>query len=43
VLDYLPFLTNIFLHGGWLHLIPNMWMLSLFGGTVEDRLGLGRY
>lgn len=24
VADYLPFLTNMFLHGGWLHLIPNI-------------------
>jgi membrane associated rhomboid family serine protease len=41
--DYLPFLTNMFLHGGWLHLILNMWTLWLFGGTIEDRLGHGRY
>ncbi len=41
--DYLPFLTNTFLHGGWLHLILNMWTLWLFGGPVEDRLGPGRY
>jgi membrane associated rhomboid family serine protease len=41
--DYLPFVTNMFLHGGWLHLIMNMWMLWLFGGTVEDRLGSGRF
>lgn len=25
--DYLPFVTNMFLHGGWLHLIVNMWTL----------------
>jgi len=37
--DYLSFLTNIFLHGGWLHIIGNMWFLHLFGSTVEDRLG----
>jgi membrane associated rhomboid family serine protease len=42
-IDYLPFLTNAFMHGGWLHLILNMWTLWLFGGTVEDRLGHGRY
>jgi membrane associated rhomboid family serine protease len=42
-LDYLPFLTNMFLHGGWLHLILNMWTLYLFGPAVEDRLGSGRY
>jgi membrane associated rhomboid family serine protease len=39
----LPFVTNMFLHGGWLHLILNMWTLWLFGPTVEDRLGPGRY
>jgi membrane associated rhomboid family serine protease len=43
VLDYLPFVTNMFLHGGWLHLILNMWTLWLFGRTVEDRFGSGRY
>src|SRR5215471_18961995 len=41
--DYLPFLTMMFLHEGWLHLILNMWTLWLFGPTVEDRLGHGRY
>jgi membrane associated rhomboid family serine protease len=39
----LPFVTMMFLHGGWLHLIFNMWTLWLFGPTVEDRLGYGRY
>jgi membrane associated rhomboid family serine protease len=33
----------MFLHGGWLHLILNMWTLWLFGPTVEDRLGHSRY
>jgi membrane associated rhomboid family serine protease len=33
----------MFLHGGWLHLIMNMWMLWLFGPTIEDRQGHGRY
>jgi membrane associated rhomboid family serine protease len=41
--DYLPFLTMMFLHGGWLHLILNMWTLWLFGPAVEDRMGHGRY
>jgi membrane associated rhomboid family serine protease len=41
--DYLPFLTNMFLHGGWLHLIFNMWTLWLFGPAVEDRLGHLRF
>jgi membrane associated rhomboid family serine protease len=41
--DYLPFATNMFLHGGWLHLIFNMWALWVFGPAVEDRLGRIRY
>jgi membrane associated rhomboid family serine protease len=34
--DYLPFATNMFLHGGWLHLILNMWTLWMFGPPIED-------
>src|SRR4029450_10362393 len=30
-----PFLTSMFLHGGWLHLIGNMWTLWIFGDNVE--------
>ncbi|MGH9810377.1 MAG: rhomboid family intramembrane serine protease [Terriglobia bacterium] len=41
--DYLPFFSNMFLHGGWLHLILNMWTLWVFGPAIEDRLGRGRY
>jgi membrane associated rhomboid family serine protease len=29
----------MFLHGGWMHLLSNMWFLWLFGNNVEDRLG----
>ena len=29
----------MFLHGGWLHLIGNMWFLWIFGDNVEDELG----
>ncbi len=32
-------LTCMFLHGGWMHLIGNMWFLWIFGNNVEDRLG----
>ena len=35
----LSLLTCMFLHGGWLHLIGNMWFLWIFGDNVEDRLG----
>jgi hypothetical protein len=38
-----PFLASMFLHGGWLHLIGNMWMLWIFGDNVEDRLGHARF
>jgi len=41
--DYWPFLTNTFLHGGWMHLIGNMWTLWIFGAAVEDRLGPWRF
>jgi len=40
---YLSFVTAMFLHAGWLHIIGNMWFLYVFGGTVEDRLGHVRF
>jgi len=39
----LTIFTSMFLHGGWLHLIGNMWYLWIFGDNVEDRLGRFRY
>ena len=39
--DYFPFLTSMFIHGGWLHIIANMWALWIFGDNVEDRMGTG--
>ncbi len=39
----LPFFSFMFLHGGWLHLIGNMWSLFIFGDNVEDHLGPARY
>ncbi len=35
--------TSMFLHGGWLHLIGNMWYLWIFGDNVEDRMGSARF
>jgi len=35
----LTMLTCIFLHGGWMHLIGNMWFLLIFGDNIEDRFG----
>ncbi|HEY8220248.1 MAG TPA: rhomboid family intramembrane serine protease, partial [Methylobacter sp.] len=36
---YLSFLTSLFMHGNWPHLIMNMWFLWIFGDNVEDRMG----
>jgi len=40
---YYPLLTSMFLHGGWMHLVGNMWILWLFGDNVEDHMGSARY
>lgn len=40
---YWPYLTSMFLHGGWLHIIGNMWVLWVFGDNVEDRMGPARF
>lgn len=40
---FIPFFTCMFLHGGWLHIIGNMWFLWIFGGNVEDRMGSASY
>jgi membrane associated rhomboid family serine protease len=38
-----PFVTSMFLHGGFLHLLANLWTLYIFGDNVEDRMGPVRY
>lgn len=38
-----PVFSSMFLHGGTLHLLSNMWMLWIFGDNIEDRMGPGRY
>jgi membrane associated rhomboid family serine protease len=35
--------TSMFLHGGLLHLLGNMFFLYMFGDNVEDRLGAFRF
>lgn len=40
---YLPFLSSLFLHGGWFHLLGNMLFLWIFGDNVEDRMGHFKY
>jgi len=42
----LPLITlfsHMFMHGGWVHILSNMWILFIFGDNVEDRMGPGRY
>jgi len=36
-------LSSMFLHGGWFHIIGNMWFLWIFGDNVEDAMGPLRY
>ena len=43
VIVYLPFISYMFFHGGWLHLLGNMLYLWIFGDNIEDRLGHGCY
>ena len=35
----LPFVTSIFLHGGFLHILSNMWFPWVFGDNIEDTFG----
>ena len=43
LVPYWSLFTSLFLHGGWVHLIGNMWTLWIFGDNVEDRMGPGRF
>jgi membrane associated rhomboid family serine protease len=36
-------LTAMFLHGGWFHLMSNLWFLHIFADNVEDALGRVRF
>ncbi len=36
---YLSFVTSLFLHGNWGHLLVNMWFLWIFADNIEDRMG----
>jgi len=35
--------TSMFLHGGWMHLVGNMWFLWIFGNNIEEAMGHVRY
>jgi membrane associated rhomboid family serine protease len=40
---WINILTSMFLHGGWFHIINNMWVLFIFGDNVEGSMGSIRY
>lgn len=40
---FFPFLSSIFLHGSWFHVIWNVWFLWIFGDNVEDHFGHLKY
>jgi rhomboid family protein len=41
--SWLTLVTSMFLHGGWFHVISNLWVLLIFGDNVEDRMGHLRF
>ena len=41
--EWLTLLTCTFVHGSWLHLLGNLWILWIFGDNVEERFGRVRY
>jgi membrane associated rhomboid family serine protease len=40
---WITIFTSMFIHGGWFHILSNMWILFIFGDNIEDRMGSGRY
>lgn len=40
---WVTLLTSMFMHGGVMHLIGNLWFLYIFGDNVEDNMGSGRF
>jgi membrane associated rhomboid family serine protease len=43
IFELITIFSAMFMHGGWMHLIGNMWALLIFGDNVEDRVGHVRY
>jgi len=41
--NWISIITSMFMHGGWMHLIGNMWFLIVFGDNVEDAMGSFRF
>lgn len=41
--EWTTILSSMFLHGGWFHILSNMWVLFIFGDNIEARMGGIRY
>ena len=41
--SWMTFFSSMFLHGGWFHIINNVWVLFIFGDNVEAGMGKIRY
>jgi membrane associated rhomboid family serine protease len=41
--NWITVATSMFMHGGWFHLLGNMWFLAVFGDNVEDVMGRIRF
>lgn len=41
--EWMTILSSMFLHGGWFHILSNMWVLFIFGDNIESRMGGIRY
>jgi membrane associated rhomboid family serine protease len=41
--SYVTLLTSMFMHGGWFHIIGNMWFLWIFGNNIEDAMGHAKF
>jgi membrane associated rhomboid family serine protease len=39
LVEWVTIVSSMFLHGGWLHILSNMWVLFIFGDNVEERMG----
>ncbi len=41
--NWFSLISHMFMHGGWLHIVGNMWFLAIFGDNVEDSMGSIRF
>src|SRR5688500_14403188 len=40
---WMTIFSSMFMHGGWLHILGNMWFLWIFGNNVEDDMGHAKF